>query len=122
MEFHDPQRPRLGNDRPTWLPPAKAQALPGLWLEPLQPITDGLAAGASSWLVMLLLDGSWRSRELAFHELPSLFRDWETDPEQALLAWFGCQPPSGTRQNATRQSTSRQSEAATTASADELGL
>ena len=117
MEFHDPLRPRLGNDRPTWLPPAKAQGLPGLWLEPLQPMTSGLAAGASSWLVMLMVDGSWKSRELPFHELSSLLRDWETDPEQALLAWFGCQPPSASRQNATRQP-----EATSSASVEDLGL
>lgn len=110
--FHDPSRPRLGNDRPCWLPPAAEHALPGVWVEPL-PVATGLAAGKQPWLCQLLVDGQWMIRELEFWELVEFLRTYELGPEEALRDYFGVQPPVARKRGESNK---------TEASAEELGL
>lgn len=84
MHFHDQERPRLGNGRPTWI---SAQiALPHVMLDPL---ADG------TWMVAIMTQrpGSpdshaWATQKFTLAELELFFHSWRHDPEDTLTKMF----------------------------------
>lgn len=112
MNFHHPDRPRLGNGRPAWITSPQT-ALPGLYVVPLPDRSDG-----QDWIqVSLMLEGRWVDCKILQQFLPELVYDWCCDPEATLLEWWNRSPPTSHQQQSLLDS-----HPTSTLSAEELGL
>lgn len=88
LDFHSPERKRLGNGLPTWTS-SPSVALPQLGLRPAQE---------RGWNVSVIVGGLDYSRQyvatgLSDIELMRLLAQWRAGPEQALEHWWGQQAP-----------------------------
>lgn len=99
LDFHSPQRQRLGNGLPAWTS-APSIALPQLGLRP---------AAERGWNVSVMVGGLEFSRQytisgLSDVELMRLLAQWRASPEHALQNWWGQQAPQASAPQASDKS------------------
>lgn len=106
--FFDPLRPRLPNDKPTWL--SARSALPGIWLGP---------EADNTWTVMMMVEARWAQIQISrLDDLAELLEAWKADPEEALRKWWKIEPPRGRPQTTAEPST----RSTTEVKSDDLGF